>query len=160
MSSEGPISAAEVMPGVHRMGTPIVNWYLFEDDGRLTAVDSGLAGYAQTLEDDLAALEHRLGDVEAVVLTHSDGDHVGMAARMQEAGARVLIHGEDEDSLRKPGPKSGDGSPIHMLEVAWRPAFWRFFGHMGRNGGAKPPAVGEVELFTDADVLDVRGPPA
>jgi glyoxylase-like metal-dependent hydrolase (beta-lactamase superfamily II) len=152
-------STTQVGRRIHRLGTQIVNWYLVEEDGRLTAVDSGLAGYADNLEDDVAATGHSLGDIEAVLLTHSDGDHAGMAAAMQDAGARVLIHGDDEATLRKPRPKSGDGSPIRMLTMARRPGFFRFMAHMARYGGAKHPPVGDVELFEDGDRLDVPGSP-
>ncbi|MEA2431086.1 MAG: hypothetical protein QOI19_1559 [Thermoleophilaceae bacterium] len=151
--------SAQVGDGITRLGTEIVNWYLVEEAGRLTAVDAGLPAYERSLEADLAAAGHSLGDVEAVVLTHADSDHFGMAARMREAGARVLIHVDDEPRLRKPGPKSGDGAPIHVLPLMWRPAFWRFMGHMARSGGAKPPTVEGAETFTDGEVLDVPGKP-
>jgi glyoxylase-like metal-dependent hydrolase (beta-lactamase superfamily II) len=145
-------------PGITRLGTEIVNWYLVEEDGRLTAVDAGLPGYAGSLESDLAAHGHALGDIEAVVLTHSDGDHFGLAAKMR-AGARVLVHEDDDAKLRKPAPKSGDGAPLKLVPLMVRPAFWRFMGHMARKGGAKPAPVTDAETFTGGDVLDVPGRP-
>jgi glyoxylase-like metal-dependent hydrolase (beta-lactamase superfamily II) len=151
--------SAQVADGVTRMGTEIVNWYLVEDGGRLTAVDCGLPGYGRSLETDLRAAGYNIADIEAVVLTHSDSDHMGMAAQMRDAGARVLIHEQDEPTLRKPGPKSGDASPAHAVPLMWRPAFWRFMGHMARRGGAKAPAVEGAERFTDGAVLDVPGKP-
>jgi glyoxylase-like metal-dependent hydrolase (beta-lactamase superfamily II) len=151
--------SAQIAEGVTRLGTEIVNWYVVEDGGRLTAVDSGLPGYAKSLEADLSEAGYKLGDVEAVVLTHSDSDHMGMAARMQDAGARVLIHELDEPKLRKPGPKSGDGAPKNVIPLMWRPAFWRFMGHMARAGGAKAPKVEGAETFSDGAVLDVPGKP-
>lgn len=149
----------EVAPGVFRLGTPIVNWYVVEDGGRLTAVDSGLPGYAKTLEADLAALGFAGTDIDAVVLTHSDGDHIGMAAHMRDAGARVLVHSEDAAALAKPGPKKGEAAPLKLVPLLWRPALWRFMGHMARNGGGRPPAVGEPETYSDGDVLAVPGRP-
>ena len=151
--------SAQVAEGVTRLGTELVNWYVVEDGGRLTAIDAGLPGYAKSLEADLAAAGYKLGDVEAVVLTHSDADHTGMAGRMRDAGARVLIHEADEPKLRKPGAKSGDASPPHMLAQMWRPAFWRFMGPMARGGGARPPKIEGAETFTDGAVLDVPGKP-
>src|SRR3954453_5456125 len=118
--------SAQITEGVTRLGTEIVNWYVVEDGGRLTAVDPGLPGDGKTLEADLAEAGYKLGDVEAVVLTHSDSDHMGMAARMHDAGARVLIHELDELKLRKPGPKSGDAAPKNVVPLMWRPSFWRF----------------------------------
>jgi glyoxylase-like metal-dependent hydrolase (beta-lactamase superfamily II) len=151
--------SAQVAEGVTRLGTEIVNWYLVEDGGRLTAVDCGLPGYGQSLETDLRAVGYNLADIEAVVLTHSDSDHAGMAAQMRDAGARVLIHADDEPKLRKPGPKSGDAAPKNAIALMWRPSFWRFMGHMARRGGAKPPAVEGAETFGDGAVLDVPGKP-
>ena len=150
---------SEVAPGVHRMGTASVNWYLIRDGERFTAIDSGLRGYGAQLEDDLAAVGAKLPDIEAVVLTHSDGDHTGLAAALQDAGARVLIHREDEQTLCNPGPKSGEASPVHMLPYLWRPGLWRFSVHLVRNGWLRPVPPKEIELFDDGDALDVPGRP-
>jgi glyoxylase-like metal-dependent hydrolase (beta-lactamase superfamily II) len=154
-----PPVAAQIAPGITRLGTELVNWYLVEEGGRLTAVDAGLPAYGRTLEADLGALGHSLEDIEAVVLTHADGDHMGMAAKMRDAGARVLIHVDDDARLRKPGPKTGDGAPVKALPLLWRPAFWRFMGPMARAGGAKPPPVEGAETFSDGAMLDVPGKP-
>ena len=147
------------MEGIHRLGTERVNWYLVEVDGRLTAVDAGLPKGAARLESDLERLGYGLGDVEAVVLTHSDGDHTGAAPALQEAGARVFIHEQDQETLRQPGPKSGDARPVRMLRQAWRPRFWSFMGHMAKHGGARPASVENAETYSDGDVLDVPGRP-
>jgi glyoxylase-like metal-dependent hydrolase (beta-lactamase superfamily II) len=149
----------EVAPGVFRLGSHIVNWYVVKDGEALTAVDAGLPRFGDTLEDDLRAHDLDPGKVEVVVLTHSDGDHTGLATRFKEAGARVLIHSGDAGTLAKPGPKSGDAAPVKMLPYLWRPALWRFFGYMARRGGGKPPAVEADATFTDGDVLDVPGRP-
>jgi len=150
---------AEVAPGVFRLGTHIVNWYVVKDGDALTAVDAGLPGFGDTLDDDLRAHDLDPGRVEAVALTHSDGDHTGLATRFKEAGARVLIHSDDAGTLAKPGPKSGDAAPLKVLPHVWRPALWRFFGYMARRGGGKPPAVEADATFADGDVLDVPGRP-
>jgi glyoxylase-like metal-dependent hydrolase (beta-lactamase superfamily II) len=144
---------------MHRMGDGIVNWYLVEEGGRLTAVDAGLPRHAKTLASDLAAIGRSVEDVEAVVLTHSDSDHTGLAPMLREAGARVLIHGDDDATLRKPAPKDGDGALRHFPKLMWRPSFWRFFGHMTKGGGGKPKGVEGAETFKDGDVLDVPGSP-
>jgi glyoxylase-like metal-dependent hydrolase (beta-lactamase superfamily II) len=153
------VSQPNVVPGVHRMGTSLVNWYLVEEAGRLTAVDAGLPAFRETLDGDLDVLGRGLEDVEAVVLTHSDSDHTGLAPAFREAGARVLIHAADDAKLRKPGPKEGEASPVHLVPLMWRPAFWRFMGAMARRGGAKPPQIDGAETFADGDVLDVPGRP-
>ncbi len=149
----------DIVPGVHGLGSKLVNWYLVEERGRLTAVDAGLLGFARRMPADLAALGHVPGDVAAVVLTHSDGDHTGLATTFRESGARVMIHAADEPTLRKPGPKSGDASPRNILGELWRPMLWRTFIKMARDGGARPPKVEGAETFAHGDVLDVPGSP-
>jgi|ERR1700722_207397 len=149
----------EIAPGVYGLGSELVNWYLVEQDGRLTAVDAGLPGFAGTLESDLARIGRGLADLEAVVLTHSDGDHVGLVPALRAGGARVLIHEQDQQTLRKPGAKGGDASPMHLLPYLLRPAFWRLIVHMARRGGAKQPAIDGAQTFKEGDVLDVPGSP-
>lgn len=153
---EGP---AQLAPGVWGLGSALVNWYLVEDEGRLTAVDAGMPGFAGRLEEDLRAVGHALSDVEAVVLTHSDGDHTGLAPQLREAGARVLIHADDDATLRKPGPKGGDASVPKLLMNAWRPELRAIVRGLLREGGAKTVRVEGAETFTGGDVLDVPGRP-
>ena len=145
----------QVSRGVYRLGSSLVSWYLVEDGDRLTAVDAGLPGFARDLERQLALVDRRPADVEAVILTHSDSDHTGAAAKLREAGARVLIHARDDATLRKPGPKSGDASPRHLLTQLHKPAFWRVFGGLARAGAAKPEAIEGAEHFNHGDRLDV-----
>ena len=147
----------QVTPGIYGLGSYQVNWYLIEDGGKLTAVDAGLPGFARSLESDLARVGLALADVEAVVLTHSDGDHTGLAPVLRDAGARVLIHAADDATLRKPGPKGGDASAATVLANLWRPATLKVIAHMLRHGGAKPAKVEGAETYGDGDVLDVPG---
>jgi glyoxylase-like metal-dependent hydrolase (beta-lactamase superfamily II) len=149
----------EVAPGVFRLGTHIVNWYVVADGDCLTAVDCGLPGFAETLDADLRAHGLTAGRVEAVVLTHSDGDHTGLASRFKQGGARVLIHESDAPALVKPAAKKGDAAPAKLLRTLWRPGMLRFMGHMARRGGAHPPSVEPDAKFEDGDVLDVPGRP-
>jgi glyoxylase-like metal-dependent hydrolase (beta-lactamase superfamily II) len=154
---KGPVKIAA---GVYGLGSEIVNWYVVEDGGRLTAVDAGLPKFRETLEADLRTIGYAPGDVEAVVLTHSDSDHTGVAQPLRDAGARVLIHTADDDTLRNPGPKTGEAAPARALpRVAWRWRFWRVMGHMARGGGGRPPKIEGAETFADDEVLDVPGRP-
>lgn len=148
-----------LLGGVFGLGTSIVNWYLVEENGRLTAVDAGLPGFGKTLEADLAHLGFSPGDVEAVVLTHSDGDHTGVAPRLRAAGARVLIHAADEPALRRPGPKKGDAAMRHVLANMWRPEARAIFKDTIRHGGARPAKIDGAETFADDEILDVPGKP-
>jgi glyoxylase-like metal-dependent hydrolase (beta-lactamase superfamily II) len=118
-----------------------------------------LPGFGRSLAPDLGSLGFAPGDVEAVILTHSDGDHTGLTTALRAAGARILVHTEDEATLRRPGPKSGDASTVNLLREAWRPALWRLFAGMLRAGAARPSKIEDAETFTADDVLDVPGSP-
>jgi glyoxylase-like metal-dependent hydrolase (beta-lactamase superfamily II) len=125
----------------------------------LTAVDAGLSGFGGHLDADLAALGHSLSDIDALVLTHPDSDHTGLAARMQDAGARVLISSADEPALRTGKLKKTDGSPIDVARNLWRPHIYHFIFTLMRAGGARPTKISGAETFADGDVLDVPGSP-
>ncbi len=62
---------ANVVEGVHRIEDAYTNWYLIEQDGRLTIVDAGVPTSWESLHDALGRLGHRASDVEAVVLTRT-----------------------------------------------------------------------------------------
>ena len=146
-----------IADGVWRLGSEMVSWYLVEDEGRLTAVDAGLRGFAGTLEADLASIGFTPADVEAVVLTHSDADHTGVAPVLQRAGARVLVHSDDDATLRRPRLKGGDAGPQQFLRNAWRPSTLQITAHVLRRAGGRPLGVRDAETFADGDVLDVPG---
>lgn len=150
----------DIAPRVHRLGSSTVNWYLIEEDGRFTAIDAGLPGFKRSLEQDLAAVGAAPADVEAVILTHSDADHIGLARTLHEHGARVLIHQTDEATLRKPRPKSGDASPINIVREMWRPTLWGFFISTMVSGGGRIQGMEGAETFGgQEEVLDVPGRP-
>ena len=60
---------ALVADGVVRLGTELVNWYLVEDEGRVTIVDAGAPKYRPQLDRGLAFLGRQPADVAAVVLS-------------------------------------------------------------------------------------------
>jgi glyoxylase-like metal-dependent hydrolase (beta-lactamase superfamily II) len=152
-------TGGEVAPGVWRLGSDFINWYVVEESGRLTAIDAGVPKFGETLDEDLAAAGFSVTDVEAVVLTHSDSDHTGVVPSLQEAGARVLIHSGDQETLRRPRPKKGDARPSRLVREMWRPGLYRMMGTMARLGAGHPPKIEGAETFSDGDVLDVPGRP-
>src|SRR5947209_9123245 len=75
-------------PGIHRIEDAQTNWYLIEDAGRLTVVDTGLPRSWGSLQTALRELGRSLQDIEAVVLTHAHFDHMGIARRRWMPGSR------------------------------------------------------------------------
>jgi glyoxylase-like metal-dependent hydrolase (beta-lactamase superfamily II) len=149
--------ARQLAEGLVRLGTPIVNWYLVADADGVVVVDAAVSGYRPQLEPGLALLGRSLSDVHAVLLTHSDADHTGVAGALHfEHGIPVYIHAEDEPRLRKPGSKQTDGSlRPHLLHAP----LWRLFGHLARNGGLKPPKIADAALVDDGQALKLPGRP-
>jgi len=139
----------EIVPGVFRLGTDWVNWYLCIDDDQVVVVDCGFPGYFEQLPRALGVLGRSIGDVTAAVLTHYHPDHMGSAAALHAAtGAPVLAPAGDVEGVRA-GKVPVPGG---MVANAWRPVMLRYLTHVVRNGGANPPGVGEAVAYeTDAE---------
>jgi glyoxylase-like metal-dependent hydrolase (beta-lactamase superfamily II) len=146
----------EVAPGIHRLGNELVNFYVVEDGTRLALIDAGLPGFRGQLEEFLAGRGRRLGDIEAVLLTHAHGDHVGVAEVVRQAGATVHVHQADAEMARTAKPQSRDGS---MLPYFRYRATWRILIAGIRLGGARTPKLRSVSTFADGADLDVPGRP-
>ena len=146
-----------IAEGVHRLGSSLINFYLVEDGDRLTVVDAGLPGYRKRLDAALAELGRSLSDVEAVLLTHGHGDHVGFAESVRsEAGVPVYIHEADERLALTGKTPRGERGPVPYLG---RPQLWRLLAHGMPNGGLIPAKIAEVTTFGDDATLDVPGRP-
>jgi glyoxylase-like metal-dependent hydrolase (beta-lactamase superfamily II) len=147
----------QVAPGVHRLGSDRVNYYLVEDEGRVTVVDAGLSGYWDQVEPALAQIGRGLDDVAAVVLTHAHSDHTGVAGRLRERGVEVYLHRGDHELL-KTGKETWkrEGSALSALR---HPRAFGFFGHMARNGALRPPHIADPASIAHGDQLDVPGRP-
>jgi len=141
--------ASEVL----RLGSWLVNFYALEDGGRWAVFDAGVPGFWPQLEERGI----RPDAVEAVVLTHAHADHVGVANRLREHGARVLVHEDDRELATT--AKSFGKNEKSMVPYLRHPMAWRLLTHLARNGGAKPQKIAEVETFRDGDELDVPGRP-
>lgn len=149
------MDSRSVAPGVYRLGTERINWYLLEEAGRYTVVDAGLPGHFDQLTALLAALDASLDDVEALVLTHGHPDHIGCAARIQAAGVPVWIHEAETGHLRN----SHSMPPWIYLRNVWRGEVRAFLGEAMRDGIADVEPVEAVNTYRDGDVLDVPGRP-
>src|SRR3954469_330145 len=142
-----------IADGVQRLGSELVNFYVVEEDGRFTLVDAGLPKFY----DQVPRAVGDPGRIEAIVLTHAHGDHVGTAERLRsEANIPVFVHTADEELARTGKQPGREGSVLpHLM----RPHAYRIISHIVANGGAKPVRIGEVTTFTDGEVLDVPGRP-
>jgi glyoxylase-like metal-dependent hydrolase (beta-lactamase superfamily II) len=154
--AEGVDAPAKLADGVVRIGTSMVNWYLVADESGVTVVDAGLPKYRPQLEPGLEMLGRAASEVRAIVLTHSDGDHIGVAEELRsELDVPVFVDPGDEATALKPKPKKTDGSFFpHLLH----PAAYRLFWHFTLNG-VKPKAIAEVTTYEPGAAVDVPGQP-
>ncbi len=142
--------------GVVRLGTRFVNWYLVADESGITIVDAGVPGYRPQLEPGLDVLGCAREDVRAILLTHGDGDHTGVATAVRdELGITVHLHPDDAASAHSRGKKKMDEGVLGEMA---RPGAWRLFGHFAANGGARPPVL-DGTTPVERGALDVPGKP-
>ncbi len=149
--------AAEVVPGVVRLGTDVVNWYLVESDGKVVVVDAGQPAYRPQLDRGLRALGRKPADVAAVILTHAHADHIGVAEKLRtELGIPVYVHKDDEELAKT--RKAFGKTEASMLPYLRHPAALKLLAHLSTSGGL-PPKIEEVVTFEADDELDVPGRP-
>jgi glyoxylase-like metal-dependent hydrolase (beta-lactamase superfamily II) len=147
--------ATEVAPGIHRLGNDIVNFYLVEADGGLTLVDAGLPSFEGQLESFLRERGRTVADIDALLLTHAHGDHVGIAEPVRRAGVPVRIHERDAEQARTGKSHPREGSMLPYLRYG---ATWRLLALAVRSGGVKTVKIAEVTPLAEGE-LDVPGRP-
>jgi len=148
---------SEVADRVYRLGAERVSWYLVEDAGRLTVVDAGMPSQFQQLPDVLSTLGHTMSEVEAIVLTHAHGDHLGSSARIkEESAAEVHVHDDDAALARGEAERK---SERHFVRGLARLYAWKSAVFFIRGGSLKAPPVAELSTFADGETLDVPGRP-
>jgi glyoxylase-like metal-dependent hydrolase (beta-lactamase superfamily II) len=147
----------DVAPGIHRVEDAHTNWYVVEDDGRLTIVDAGLPRSWGSLQSALQELGRSRDDVAALVLTHAHFDHVGFAERIRrEWRLSVWVHERDRSLSRHPlHYEKSHSIARHVVN----PAGTLVLGSMIAAGMLRTPGLTEARAFADEDVLDVPGRP-
>jgi glyoxylase-like metal-dependent hydrolase (beta-lactamase superfamily II) len=147
--------ATEVAPGVHRLGNEMVNYYIVEADGGLTLVDAGLPGFYDGLVEFLRSRGRTVADIDALLLTHAHGDHVGIAERVRREGVPVRIHEADAEQARTAKNHPREGS---MLPYFRHRQTWRLLAMGARAGALRPVKIAEVSPLGEGE-LDVPGRP-
>lgn len=118
-----------VRPGVHRIPLPLpndglraVNVYLLETGDGLALIDGGWAipEALKALESALATLEHDLGELRHVLVTHIHRDHYTQAVELRRRfGARIYLGAGERRSLELLNEQRDD-QPIGALRTLRR----------------------------------------
>jgi glyoxylase-like metal-dependent hydrolase (beta-lactamase superfamily II) len=143
----------EIAAGLHRCGTELINWYLFEQDGHVVVFDAGYPRYYNELERALGSRGLQVGDISALLLTHGDPDHIGFAERLRRAEVPVYLHDADRGLAQLKSKKSEE----RLLPNLRRRGLRRSIGHGLRSG--LPRRLRASTALHDGDVLDVPGRP-
>lgn len=88
----------ELRTGVWWIDGTGVNAYLVEFDGQLTLIDTGTPLDADTVMVAVREIGYELGDVDRILVTHYDPDHVGALGRLA-TDAPIYIGREDAEYL-------------------------------------------------------------
>ena len=146
-----------VAPGVHRVEDAFTNWYLVEEDSRITIVDAGVPSSWSSLHDALARIGRSPSDVEALVLTHAHFDHVGFAERARsELNVPVYVHENDVPITKHPWRYDHERRRTFYFATQFQalPIVATFLRHRA----FWPPPIEEVTRF-DNGSLPVPGSP-
>lgn len=147
--------ATEVADGVYQLCSAMTNMYLIEDEDGLTLVDAGLPAQMELLEAGLERIGSEIADIKAVILTHVDPDHIGLAEPLRREGIPVLVPEDGYEAALE-----GVGKPpLGFFLLMWRPAYVRFIRALMKAGMLDADPITEANTFTDGQVLDVPGQP-
>lgn len=74
-------------------GLKFSNAYVIVQDDGLTLVDTGTSSDYESIISFLGSIGKNITDIKLIILTHSDADHSGSAARLRHnSGAKIAIH--------------------------------------------------------------------
>lgn len=109
----------QVTDGVWRVNLRTVNAYLVADGGDRILVDAGLPWHSGAIREALDRLGWQPADLDRVLLTHFDFDHVGGLADLHEVPGPAHIGREDAPYLtrrrRPPWTKKGSFQRVASL---------------------------------------------
>lgn len=147
-----------VAPGIHRIEDSFTNWYLLEQDGRLTAVDAGVPASWNSLHEGLRRIGRAPSDIEAVVLTHAHFDHLGFAERARsELGVPVYVHENDVPLTRHPWRY--DHERLRAWYFATQVRALPMVASFVRHRAWFPAPVKDVLRYQEGQTLPVPGAP-
>ena len=107
----------EITSSIHRVdGIRGANCYLVISQAKMLVIDTGMPGNGNKIINYVKGLGKNPSDINYIILTHADIDHIGSAAEMKKmTGAKLAIHTGDAPILSgKSGFKTIRG-PLGVL---------------------------------------------
>ena len=152
----------EVTADVFAVEGHAANWALIAEGDALTLVDAGYPGYHDDVLASISEIGHRLGDVEAVLITHAHVDHIGSLPRLLEKNpVPVLLSPTEAAHARREYLEQA--TTMDVVRNLWRPRVLPWALHIMRNGAMNDPGVPSATDFGPVigtgDVIDVPGRP-
>lgn len=145
----------QLAPSLHRIGSDMVNVYLITDEQGITLLDAGIPGQWKDLTSELETMGRSLEDIQGVILTHGDSDHLGFAERLRQ-DHDVIIYVHEADAAQATGEVKVKNPSWGKLKVG---PLLSFLWYAGTRGGLKVNPVQEVTTVTDGEILDLPGEP-
>ena len=134
--------------GLYLIPLQASNVYVWESDGLLSLVDTGVPGSDDAILTALSAIGHTAENVAEIVLTHFHRDHTGSAAELaRRTGARVVAHRADAAIIEGREPPL---SP--QLTALERPLAEMLFGDVANLPGPQAEAVRVDRLVEDGEL--------
>ena len=138
----------EIIPNVHLIPNIVANPYLLIDPDGLTLIDAGLPGSHRKILRYLAGLGYAPKDLNRILITHADFDHVGgLAALKAASGARVYASPVEAQAMLE----RHASRPLKPRSMVTKLLFNLMAGLF------KPARVQTDELLLDGKVLPVLG---
>ncbi len=137
----------EIIPRVHLLSGSFVNFYLIDEPDGLTLIDTGLARHFKVTMQTIKRLDRSPVDLKRIILTHSDGDHIGALADLKAiCGARAYASPIEAQAIEQARPSRElklQGLKAQLFKLA-QPLFKTIPAHID-------------ELLEDGQVLPVLG---
>jgi glyoxylase-like metal-dependent hydrolase (beta-lactamase superfamily II) len=136
----------EIISGIHKIeGVRGANCYLVITETGMLVIDTGMPGNGNRIKNYIKGLGKKPSDINCVVLTHADIDHLGSAAEIKKiTGAKLAIYASDAPVLSgKSGFKTIRG-PLGLLFKLMSPLV-RFH-----------PVEPDLILENDTDIEDFK----
>ena len=138
----------QVADGVFLVPLQASNVYLWESNGLLGLVDTGVPGSADAILAAVDAIGHAPQDLAEIVLTHFHRDHTGSAAELaRRTGAHIVAHAADAAVM-----EGRERPPPPQLTELERPLAEMLLGDVANLPGPQPEAVRIDRLVEDGEV--------